>query len=404
MSEREDLFYISLVAYTLLPLVFVVLCVLHFFYSKVRLVAREQMILSDVAEQFNRASTKKKGSKGAAPSKKASLLCYRCRREPSLDDRKVTVRSASVFFAPSIDPKQRRKIDVLKKSLAAAKKALAKAKKAAPWQWSRLRRWKKMPRLFPEAVEAGVGAEKDAKERGEDEGEEDGSQVAVRMDTVIKFDDDSDDNGGDGGGGGGGETDKGEEEKRPDPVKEAKEAVKALRIALKIAKNDANPSGSSGLIIAYRKGAMGIGEFLVELEDNATTTTAGAREQAFGRRTEWISRTNLHVTSNLKKMSADFDTLCFTLLFFSYLIFTAVSTKVLDFFGQEYIYVHDRYPDGETVEGVGVLPEECKGDPYDGIQFGVSGDFPTTEACQQEVVMCVLRADYSTRCDSNLYK
>ena len=95
MSERDDLFYISLVAYTLLPLVFVVLCVLHFFYSKVRLVAREQMILSDVAEQFNRASTKKKGSKGAAPSKKASSCATGGGGEPSLDDRKVTVRSAA---------------------------------------------------------------------------------------------------------------------------------------------------------------------------------------------------------------------------------------------------------------------------------------------------------------------
>ena len=117
-----------------------------------------------------------------------------------------------------------------------------------------------------------------------------------------------------------------------------------------------------------------------------------------------VSAYQIYRKKHFDEMKAYFDTLCFTLLFFSYLIFTAVSTKVLDFFGQEYIYVHDRYPDGETVEGVGVLPEECKGDPYDGIQFGVSGDFPTTEACQQEVVMCVLRADYSTRCDSNLYK
>ena len=80
-----------------------------------------------------------------------------------------------------------------------------------------------------------------------------------------------------------------------------------------------------------------------------------------------VSAYQIYRKKHFDEMTAYFDTLCFTLLFFSYLIFTAVSTKVLDFFGQEYIYVHDRYPDGETVEGVGVLPEECKGDLHDGI-------------------------------------
>ena len=112
---------------------------------------------------------------------------------------------------------------------------------------------------------------------------------------------------------------------------------------------------------------------------------------------------HVHLKEHVDLMTTYFDTLCFTLLFFSYLIFTAVSTKVMDFFGQEYIYVHDHYGTDATVEGIGTLPRECEGDPYEGMQFGVSGSFPETKACELKVLMCVLRADYSTRCDSKVY-
>jgi hypothetical protein len=112
---------------------------------------------------------------------------------------------------------------------------------------------------------------------------------------------------------------------------------------------------------------------------------------------------NGNVKDREESKKHNFNTLCFILLFISYLVFTDVSSKVLDFFAHKWIRIHDIYDDDTTVFGE-VFPSECEEDELDGSYFSFVGKFPATDRCRRATLMCVLRADHSTRCDDNTYK
>ena len=110
---------------------------------------------------------------------------------------------------------------------------------------------------------------------------------------------------------------------------------------------------------------------------------------------------DIHLRYHAKQIRTNFDTQIFTLLFVSYLIFTDVSTKVLEIFGTQYIQVHDFYPGDFTVADRGPIPSACQDETFRG---DMEGWFPETEKCQKATFMCVLHSDYSTRCDDERYR
>ena len=173
-------------------------------------------------------------------------------------------------------------------------------------------------------------------------------------------------------------------------------AGKDIRIEIAVSK-------AGKIVKIFNKGA----NFDVELAVEDTTKKAakgGERINVDREKIEDVIVGDVGDVGIEERKLALFDSLSFTLLFASYLIFTAVSTKICNFFGTEWIITTDFYEDDETVSELGVLPSACEGDSYNCQALGYHGAFPCSAACREATMICVLRADYSTRCDTASYQ
>ena len=162
--------------------------------------------------------------------------------------------------------------------------------------------------------------------------------------------------------------------------------------------------GTKGIIVGIersrktRKGPMNT-VFRVQVME-AITSSEGSRIKPVVD----VRPGKLRLNHFLGMRRAWFNYLSFVQLFLSFLIFTAVSTKVCQFFGVEYIATHDFYNAEDTVPELGAIPAACAGDPLSCTAYGFDGNIPCSRACREETLICVIRSDYSTRCDTPSYE